>query len=129
MPQFSGRSLTKLSECHPLLQKLMRDVIQSVDFSVICGYRNKQEQDIAYESGHSKLRWPQSKHNSNPSLAVDIVPYPIDWDNIAAFHMLSDEVKASWERLPEAEKRGWELSWGGDWKKFKDYPHWELRKI
>ena len=128
MPQFSGRSLTKLKECHPLLQRLMTDAIQTVDFSVICGYRGKDEQELAYQSGHSKLRWPQSKHNSTPSLAVDVVPYPIDWDDIAAFHMLSDAVKESWSSIPEAERDGFELSWGGDWKKFRDYPHYELRK-
>jgi peptidoglycan L-alanyl-D-glutamate endopeptidase CwlK len=128
MPQFSAKSLSKLKECHPLLQRLMTDVIKTVDFSVICGYRGKEEQDLAYESGHSKLRWPQSKHNSSPSLAVDIVPYPIDWENIASFHMLSDEVKDAWDRIPESERDGFELSWGGDWKKFRDYPHYELRK-
>lgn len=128
MPQFSAKSLGKLKECHPLLQRLMTDVIKTVDFSVICGYRGKEEQDLAYESGHSKLRWPQSKHNSSPSLAVDIVPYPIDWENIASFHMLSDEVKDAWDRIPESERDGFELSWGGDWKKFRDYPHYELRK-
>jgi peptidoglycan L-alanyl-D-glutamate endopeptidase CwlK len=128
MPQFSAKSLGKLKECHPLLQRLMNDVIKTVDFSVICGYRGKEDQELAYQSGHSKLRWPQSKHNSSPSLAVDIVPYPIDWENIASFHMLSDEVKDAWDRIPESERDGFELSWGGDWKKFRDYPHYELRK-
>ena len=128
MAGFSAGSIVRLNECHPLLQRLMKSVIKSIDFSVICGYRGEKEQDEAYQSGHSKLRWPQSKHNSNPSMAVDIVPYPIDWNNLAAFHLLSDEVKHCWEQIPESERDGYELSWGGDWKGFKDYPHYELRK-
>lgn len=128
MPKFSARSLKNLEQCHPLLQLLMYEAIKVTDFSVICGFRGEKEQNEAYDRGNSKLKWPQSKHNQTPSLAVDIVPYPIDWNDERRFRTLGTVVKEIWAQLPEEKKEGWSLSWGGDWKTFKDFPHFELRK-
>ena len=128
MPKFSARSLKNLEQCHPLLQLLMYEAIKVTDFSVICGFRGEKEQNEAYARGNSKLKWPQSKHNQTPSLAVDIVPYPIDWNDERRFRTLGTVVKEIWAQLPEEKKEGWSLSWGGDWKTFKDFPHFELRK-
>lgn len=128
MPKFSARSLKNLEQCHPLLQLLMYEAIKVTDFSVICGFRGEREQNEAYDRGNSKLKWPQSKHNQTPSLAVDIVPYPIDWNDERRFRTLGTVVKEIWAQLPEEKKEGWSLSWGGDWKTFKDFPHFELRK-
>lgn len=128
MPKFSARSLKNLEQCHPLLQLLMYEAIKVTDFSVICGFRGEKEQNEAYSRGNSKLKWPQSKHNQTPSLAVDIVPYPIDWNDERRFRTLGTVVKEIWAQLPEEKKEGWSLSWGGDWKTFKDFPHFELRK-
>jgi peptidoglycan L-alanyl-D-glutamate endopeptidase CwlK len=99
-----------------------------MDFTVICGHRNKADQDKAYAAGHSKLKFPRSKHNSWPSLAVDVVPYPLDWKDIDAFKRLGVVIKQAWASMSEAERGGYTLSWGGDWTSFRDYPHWELRK-
>jgi peptidoglycan L-alanyl-D-glutamate endopeptidase CwlK len=106
----------------------MYEAIKVTDFSVICGFRGEKEQNEAYSSGHSKLKWPQSKHNKIPSEAVDIVPYPIDWNDERRFRDLGQVVKEIWDRLPPEKTEGYELSWGGDWKSFKDFPHFELRK-
>ena len=127
MPHFSDKSDRNLNSCHHLLQRLMDSVIIDYDFSVICGHRGEKEQNDAYSKGNSKLKWPNSKHNSMPSLAVDIVPYPLDWKNISSFKALALQVKKVWDKIPEAEREGFDLSWGGDWKTFKDYPHYELR--
>jgi len=128
VPHFSDKSDRNLNSCHHLLQRLMDSVIIDYDFSVICGHRGEKEQNEAHSMGNSKLKWPKSKHNSMPSLAVDIVPYPLDWKNISSFKALAVEVKKTWDKIPEAEREGFDLSWGGDWKTFKDYPHYELRK-
>jgi peptidoglycan L-alanyl-D-glutamate endopeptidase CwlK len=106
----------------------MYEAIKVTDFSVICGFRGEKEQNEAYARGHSKLKWPQSKHNQTPSMAVDIVPYPIDWNDELRFRTLGAVVKEIWSQLPEEKREGWSLSWGGDWKTFKDLPHFELRK-
>jgi peptidoglycan L-alanyl-D-glutamate endopeptidase CwlK len=129
MPRFSAKSLSKLDTCHPVLRRLFKSVIEETDFSVICGHRGEKEQNEAFSTGHSKLKWPKSKHNVSPSMAVDVVPYPIDWDDISRFKALADVVKKHWSDIPKAEKLGYELQWGGDWDGFKDYPHWELRSV
>ena len=127
MPHFSDKSDRNLNSCHHLLQRLMDSVIVDTDFSVICGHRGEKEQNEAYSTGNSKLKYPKSKHNSMPSMAVDIVPYPLDWKNIDSFKALAVEVKKVWDKIPTAEREGFDLSWGGDWKTFKDMPHYELR--
>jgi peptidoglycan L-alanyl-D-glutamate endopeptidase CwlK len=126
MPKFSQRSLRRLNECHPLLKRLMLSVIQEIDISILCGFRGEKEQNEAFERGTSKLRWPQSKHNVSPSMAVDAVPYPIDWNDELRFREMGRVVKEHWERIPAEEREGWTLGWGGDWRTFKDFPHFQI---
>jgi peptidoglycan L-alanyl-D-glutamate endopeptidase CwlK len=132
MAVFGSKSLARLSTCHPVLQVLMKRAIETapegMDFSVVYGVRTKEEQDAAYAAGNSRLKWPKSKHNSSPSMAVDIAPFvngAISWD-WAFFHPLAAHVKATWAAMSDAERGGMKLSWGGDWRSFKDGPHWEL---
>ena len=127
MPRFSARSASRLAECHKDLQRVMNAAIQEVDFTVLCGHRGKAEQDAAVAAGNSKLRWPKSKHNKKPSLAVDVAPWPIDWNNRARFKALAKVI------LAEAAALGISLRWGGDWNSDGDdsdgwdLPHFELR--
>lgn len=120
MPKFSKSSLEKLETCDERLQRLMKEAIKYYDFSVLCGHRGKEEQNRVYEKGNSSLKWPYSKHNKKPSLAVDIAPYPIDWHNIDRFYELAGVVKTC------AEQLNLKVRWGGDWLSFKDYPHWQV---
>jgi len=86
MPSFGERSMRHYNTLHPDLQLVLSEAIKYVDFSIICGHRDKQEQNLAFQQGRSKLRFPQSKHNSYPSDAVDIVPYPnLDWNDRERF--------------------------------------------
>ena len=125
MPSFSKSSREKLETCDGRLQHLFNEVIKYVDCTVVCGRRGKDEQDAAFESGVSHVRWPNSKHNALPSLAVDICPYPIDWEDEARFIEFGCKVKEIAKRLEI------KVSWGGDWadtfKGKKDYPHWEVK--
>jgi soluble lytic murein transglycosylase-like protein len=123
MPSLSQRSLLRLAECDPALDAVAREAIKSIDFTVVCGFRGQAEQDAAVSRGTSKRRWPLSKHNAAPSLAMDLAPYAngrIDWDDINAFKRMAQSIKAAAKALNVA------LTWGGDWKSFKDYPHFEL---
>jgi peptidoglycan L-alanyl-D-glutamate endopeptidase CwlK len=122
MFHFGRRSRKSLSTCHPDLQAIAGEAIKTFDFTVLCGHRNKEEQDKEYREGDSQLQWPNSRHNSNPSEAMDCVPYPIDWKDIERFEKMAVVIKAA------AKKLGIDIEWGGDWKRFKDYPHFELRK-
>lgn len=123
MPYFSSQSEARLKQCDQRLQEILRTVIQDYDFSVLCGYRSKDKQDEAYANGRSKLRYPNSKHNTLPSLAVDIAPYPIDWDDIERFHELAGRV------LEAAHLLDIPIEWGGHWKTFKDYPHYQIAEV
>jgi peptidoglycan L-alanyl-D-glutamate endopeptidase CwlK len=61
-----------------------------------------------------------------PSQSVDVVPYPVDWDNIEEFKKFASYVKAVRNRLSFEKKITSLIKWGGDWNTFKDYPHWEI---
>lgn len=122
MPKFSKSSEEKLSTCHYMWQVICREAIRIIDFKVIKGYRGETEQNDAYNSipQRSKLPFPLSKHNKMPSLAVDLAPWPIDWKNIYRFYELAGVIKTI------AFQHGCKITWGGDWKTFKDYPHFQL---
>lgn len=76
--RFSASSLEKLNELDPRLQELAHLMMskQVMDFAVICGHRNESEQNAAFYKGKSKLKFPQSKHNSLPARAYDRVLFP-----------------------------------------------------
>ena len=120
MPKFSKLSLERLATCHLDLQRVAKAAIKRTDFTVSCGHRGEQEQNEAFARGFSKLKFPNSKHNKTPSLAMDLVPYPVDWEDVKRFDELAVIVKE------EAIKLGVSLTWGGNWPKFKDRPHYEL---
>lgn len=120
MPTFSDRSLKSRAELHPMLQKLVDAAIKEIDFVILDGTRGRAEQEKAFRAGNSKAHFGQSAHNFVPAVAMDICPYPIDWDNIERFIALSKIVKA------KAAEFGIDIVYGGDWKTIKDYPHFEL---
>ena len=93
-----------------------------MDFSVICGHRGEKDQNKAVEQGYSKIKYPKSKHNTFPSRAVDIAPYPSLYKNEKKFHELAGVIKS------EAIRQNIHIIWGGDWNNFIDLPHYELGK-
>ena len=128
MPHFSDLSEQRLSTCDERLQRLLCEAIKQVDFTVICGHRSREDQEDAFRLGRSKVRWPLSRHNHMPSLAVDIAPFPIDWQDTARFARLAGYI----ERI--AHEQGVRIRWGGDFdrdgrtrdERFIDMPHIEL---
>ena len=135
--RFSSRSLERLRTCHADLVLLMTEALADPDcpsdISVLEGWRNQADQDAAFDSGASQLRWPQSRHNSTPSMAVDVAPYVnggITWD-WQYYYPLADHVKQVWERLSASGSTSgdYRLTWGGDFTTFKDGPHWQLDPV
>lgn len=135
MPTFSSKSALALSTCHLDLRYLFSEIIKVRDCSVIYGYRGKEEQDELFRTGKSKLQWPNSRHNSTPSEAVDVIPYPIkqeDWDNRLFWIEWSSWVKGFAYALKV------DITSGYDWDRdnnyapseqtFWDGPHFELTK-
>jgi len=119
---FSQASKDRLATCDHRLQELMNDVIQHANISILCGHRGKEDQDKACAAGNSKTPWPSSHHNCSPSQAVDVTPFPIDWNDTKRFKELGALVK---ER---ATALGIAIEWGGDWNKFVDLPHYQLKE-
>lgn len=128
MPQLSEKSKLLLAGCDARLQQICYIAIEIMDFTVITGYRTKEEQEKAFAEGKSKLNWPDGKHNKMPAMAVDIAPYPMDWNDTARFYLLAGIM------LGISRELGIKLRWGGDWNgdfnlkdnKFNDIGHFEL---
>jgi peptidoglycan L-alanyl-D-glutamate endopeptidase CwlK len=125
---FGNRSRENLGTCHPDLRRVMEAVVENFDCSVLEGERGEERQNFLFDSGQSKVQYPDGKHNSTPSMAVDVVPYPIDWENRERFVLFAGYV------LGIASQMGIALRWGGDWDSdwdtketaFFDAPHFEL---
>ncbi len=127
--KFSQASQGRLDTCDKRLQDLFEAVIAAGhDCTIIEGHRTKERQDEAFRTGKSKLQWPNSKHNKIPSMAVDVMPYPIDWSDRKRLEAFAAIVFAT------AAKLGIAVRWGGDWnmngksndERFFDGPHWEI---
>lgn len=129
MANFSKSSLSRLDTCDPRIKSVMLEVVRRFDCTIICGHRGEEEQNKHYSSGNSKIRYPQSKHNKTPSRAVDVAPYPIDWNDTARFRYFAGYV------MGVAAMMGVRLRWGGDWdsdtqvsdNRFNDLVHFELQ--
>ncbi len=134
MAMFSERSKRELKTCHPALQTVFLATVKYFDCTIIEGKRNKARQNRLQEIGRSKVRWPASRHNTveedGLSEAVDVAPYPVDWDDIERFYFFAGFV------LGIARSMGIQLRWGGDWdsdtqitdQTFNDLPHFELKE-
>jgi len=128
MSKFGTRSRNSLHSCDNRLKKVFNEVIKTVDCSVLEGHRDKDKQNKYYDEGKTRLQYPLGRHNKFPSMACDVVPYPIDWNDRERFHLFAGFV------LGIANQMGIELRWGGDWNrnwevddnKFDDFPHFEL---
>lgn len=129
MPVFGVESKRHFDTLHPDLQKVLAEAIKYIDFSITCGFRNQLDQDRAFAEGKSKLKWPNGEHNQMPSRAVDVAPYPINWNDAEAFTLLSGIIYGI------ACTMGVQLRIGADWDgdfntlehSFKDRPHLELK--
>ena len=120
MPSFSHASASKLDTCDKPLQDLFNEVIKHWDCTILEGHRGEEAQMLAYQEGKSHAKWGQSKHNSSPSKAVDVAPYPVDWNDIERFKQFGQFVKGL------AIGMGISIRWGGDFHNLHDYPHFEL---
>ena len=128
MPSFGDRSSGALETVDPRLVRVLDEAIKHFDFTVLEGHRGEREQNVAYDAGKSQRLWPTGSHNSMPSKAVDVAPYPIDWKDAQAFVYLAGFVVGIGAMM------GVRIRWGGDWdsdrqtddENFRDLGHLEL---
>ena len=129
MPYFGKSSKKRLSTCDDRLQKVFNEVIKHVDCSVLEGHRSKDRQNKLYEEEKTKVKYPNGRHNRQPSSAVDVTPYPVDWEDRERQTLFAGFV------IGVASQMGINLRWGGDWdqdfqvvdNRFDDFPHFELK--
>lgn len=115
MSSYSAISLSRLETAHIDLQVIFKEVIQYFDNSILVGYRDEVAQNLAYKEKLSKLQWPNSPHNANPSMAIDATPYPIDWKDLNRIIYFAGFVKATAQALYNEELITHLVRWGGDW--------------
>jgi peptidoglycan L-alanyl-D-glutamate endopeptidase CwlK len=114
------RSLSRLEGVHPDLVRVVKKAaaMSPLDFTVLEGLRTVDRQRQLMASGATRTM--NSRHLTGH--AVDLAPMiggTVRWD-WPLYHQLAAIVKdaAKAENVP--------IQWGGDWRTFKDGPHWEL---
>lgn len=121
----SARSEQRLAGVHPDLVRVVRRAIQitDIDFTVLEGVRELSRQKELVASGASKtMNSRHLKASNGYGHAVDLAPVvngQVSWD-WPLYHRLAKAVKQA------AKEEGVYIEWGGDWKSFKDGPHWQL---
>lgn len=120
MPKLSAASQRRLDGAHPLLKKLFTEVAKEANITVLDSQRGRAAQEKAFALGHSRAHFGQSAHNWSPAIALDVCPYPINWNNLQRFRDLAAIVKAKAKTLKVP------IQWGGDWSGLVDMPHYEL---
>lgn len=131
-------SRKNLEGLHPNLVAVVTRAIQltTQDFSVTCGVRTLAEQKELYAQGRTKpgqiVTWTlKSRHlpaADGLGRAVDLAPYPIDWNDLSKFDAIA---KAMFDASKEL---GIPIRWGANWDQDgnprergeTDSPHFEL---
>lgn len=96
------------------------------DVTIIEGVRDQKRQAELFKQGKTKVM--NSRHMSGN--AIDMAPYPVDWNDTARFVTLAHHMFAA------AKELGITIRWGGNWSRvdetqkppssFVDMPHFEL---
>jgi len=153
MPIFSSRSMTALSSCERDIQTIMQEVVKYYDCSIIEGHRSAARQHEHWQKGRQlksenldplkRDHWKvvdsdkvvtgkdgyekKSRHQNQPSDAIDIVPYPTMWANKAKQSELIGVVKYVQDKLLAEGRISKLLDNGADlWNGF-DLPHLQIR--
>lgn len=114
------RSLKRLEGVHPDLVAVVKRAIEitEVDFTVLEGIRTLARQKELLAAGASRTL--RSRHLTGH--AVDLgawVGRQVRWD----WPLYNKIAKAMKQAAREINQP---IEWGGDWRSFKDGPHWQL---
>lgn len=148
MFSFGEQSLKKLEGVHKDLVKVMKLAITNspYDFKISNGVRTSAEQYALYCQGRTVLTDKKGNKlkkvtncdgitkKSNHQVKADGFGYAVDiallnpnnpkeviWNDIAMYTKVANHI------LKIAKEQGVNLEWGGNWKDFKDYPHFEKK--
>ena len=125
MYKFGKRSRKRLKGVDARLVNVLNELIKIMDVTVIEGLRSAERQEELLKKGATKVKY--SKHMEGK--AVDIAPYPIDWDDRDRFHYMGGMIRGI------AKQLNVNVRWGGDWdsdgevkdNNFDDLVHIEIK--
>ena len=125
MPRFGKRSKQRLKGVDTKLINVANELIKLMDVTVIEGLRSQDRQNELVSQGKSKTKF--GKHVAGK--ALDLAPYPIDWNDRERFHYMGGLIRGIGHSL------GVKIRWGGDWDSdgdikdnaFDDLVHVEIR--
>lgn len=129
--QLGSKSLTNLVGVHPDLVRVVKRAIflTPVDFTVYEGVRTVERERELIRTGKSSLKDPyKCRHvpTNGFSHAVDLVPLVDGKPSWANEIIKTHYLPMGKAMLDAASELGVTVEWGGDWKTFKDYPHFQL---
>jgi len=125
MPRFGKRSKERLKGVDTKLVNVLNELIKIMDVTIIEGLRSEERQEKLLKEGKTKTRF--SKHIQGK--AVDLAPYPIDWNDRDRFHYMGGMIRGI------AKQLNVNVRWGGDWdsdgetkdNSFDDLVHVEIK--
>lgn len=138
--KFGTRSLKSLKGIHPDLNKVLTKSIETspVDFTITDGLRTTAQQKALYAKGRTtsgsivtnadgvKNKSNHQAKSDGYGYAVDLYPYYNGSVQVNDDKTLINKIAPHIKKV--AKELGIKIEWGGDWKSFKDYPHFELKK-
>jgi len=125
MYKLGKKSQERLRGVNSQLVNILFELVKIMDITVLEGVRTQERQDKLVAEGKSKTKF--SKHITGR--AVDIAPYPIDWEDRDRFHYMGGMLRGI------SKQMGYKVRWGGDWdsdgetkdNNFDDLVHIELK--
>jgi len=121
--QLSDTSQARLIGVDPRLVEIVNLAltISLTDFGVASGRRDAQEQNELYLAGKSRCDGFKVLSNHQSGLAVDLYAY-----DQKALWTREDLSLVACAMLESAAALGVPLQWGGKWRGFPDYPHFQI---
>ena len=125
MYKFGKRSRERLKGVDSRLINVLNELIKMMDVTIIEGLRSAERQKELLAKGATKVKY--SKHMEGK--AVDLAPYPIDWENRDGFYYMGGMIRGI------AKQMNINIRFGGDWdsdgdtkdNSFDDLVHIEVR--
>jgi len=105
MYKFGKRSRERLKGVDTRIINVLNELIKMMDVTIIEGVRTKERQAELLKQGATKVKY--SKHMEGK--AVDLSPYPIDWENRDGFYYMGGMIRGI------AKQLGLKIRFGGDW--------------
>lgn len=120
MYKLDERSQLRLKGVHPDLVKVVEHAIDisTINFTVLEGLRTPERQKLLRDAGASQTL--NSRHITGHAVDLGaLVDGEVRWD-WPLYHQIAKAMKQAAKDLNVA------IVWGGDWRTFKDGPHFEL---